>query len=137
MNTFWLVCFKNTFHLLLLHESFQTLYTTNYKPTTEQHDSLIMIENVLTLLSCIYVQKYNCMNDNYFLCLIDHAFTLELCGWIENVALIHKGLKYTCKLLWFVVIDPFTYIWIIEVQRILEWGIVLVQGGNLWKDGTT
>jgi hypothetical protein len=56
---------------------------------------LIMIENVLTLLSCIYVQKYNCMNDNYFLCLIDHAFTLELCGWIENVALIHKDLKYT------------------------------------------
>jgi hypothetical protein len=56
---------------------------------------LIMIENVLTLLSCIYVQKYNCMNDNYFLCLIDPAFTLELCGWIENVALIHKDLKYT------------------------------------------
>jgi hypothetical protein len=34
-----------------------------------------MIENVLILLSCIYVQKYDCMNNNYFLCLIDHAFT--------------------------------------------------------------
>ncbi len=33
-----------------------------------------MIENFLTLLSCIYVQIYDCMNDNYFLCLIDHAF---------------------------------------------------------------
>jgi hypothetical protein len=59
---------------------FQTLYTTNYKPTIEQHDGLIMIENVLTLLSCIYLQNYNCTNDNYFLCLIDRAFTLELCG---------------------------------------------------------
>jgi hypothetical protein len=53
----------------------QTLYTTNYKPTIEQHDDLIMIENVLTLLFCIYVQKYDYMKDNYFLCLIDHAFT--------------------------------------------------------------
>jgi hypothetical protein len=35
-----------------------------------------MIENILTLLSCIYVQKYDCMNNNYFLCLIDRAFTL-------------------------------------------------------------
>jgi hypothetical protein len=34
-----------------------------------------MIENVLTLLSCIYVQIYDCMNDNYFLFLIEHAFT--------------------------------------------------------------
>jgi hypothetical protein len=54
-----------------------------------------MIENVLTLHSCIYVQKYNCMNDNYYFCLIDRIFILELCGWIEIVALIHKGLKYT------------------------------------------
>ncbi len=46
------------------------MYTTNYKPTINQHDGLIIIENVLTLLSCIYVQKYN-----YFLCLIDYAFT--------------------------------------------------------------
>ncbi len=52
------------------------MYTTNYKPTIEQHDGLIMIENVLTWLSYIYVQKYDCMNDNYFLCLIDIAFTL-------------------------------------------------------------
>jgi hypothetical protein len=44
----------------------QTLYTQNYKPIIEQHDGLIMIENVLTLLSCIYVQKYDYMNDNYF-----------------------------------------------------------------------
>jgi hypothetical protein len=44
----------------------QTLYTTNYIPTIEQHDVLIMIENVLTLLSCIYVQIYDYMNDNYF-----------------------------------------------------------------------
>jgi hypothetical protein len=36
-----------------------------------------MIENILSLLSCIYVQKYDCMNDNYFLCLIDRAFTLR------------------------------------------------------------
>jgi len=34
-----------------------------------------MIENILTLLSCIYLQKYDYMNDNYFLSLIDHAFT--------------------------------------------------------------
>jgi hypothetical protein len=54
----------------------QTLYKTNYKPTIEQHDGLIMIENMLTLLSCIYVQKYDYMNDNYFLCLIDCDFTL-------------------------------------------------------------
>ncbi len=53
------------------------MYTTNYKPTIEQHDGLIMIENILSLLSCIYVQKYDCMNDNYFLCLIDRAFTLR------------------------------------------------------------
>jgi hypothetical protein len=44
----------------------QTLYTKNYKPIIEQHDGLIMIENVLTLLSCIYVQKYDYLNDNYF-----------------------------------------------------------------------
>jgi hypothetical protein len=50
-------------------------YTTNYKPTIEQHDGLITIENVLILLSCIYVQKYDYMNNNYFLCLIDRAFT--------------------------------------------------------------
>jgi hypothetical protein len=55
---------------------FQTLYTTNYKPTVEQHDGLIMTENVLTLLSYIYVQSYDCMNDSYFLCLIDLTFTL-------------------------------------------------------------
>jgi len=53
----------------------QTLCTKNYKPIIEQHDGLIMIKNVLTLLSCIYVLKYDYMNDNYFLCLIDHAFT--------------------------------------------------------------
>jgi hypothetical protein len=34
-----------------------------------------MIENILILLSYIYVQKYDYMNDNYFLCLIDHGFT--------------------------------------------------------------
>jgi hypothetical protein len=51
------------------------LYTTNYKPTIEQHDGLIMIENILILISCIYVQKYDYMNDNHFLCLIDRAFT--------------------------------------------------------------
>jgi hypothetical protein len=45
----------------------QTLYTTNYKPTIEQHDGLIIIENVVILLSCIYVQKYDYMNNNYFL----------------------------------------------------------------------
>jgi hypothetical protein len=44
----------------------QTLYTKNYKPIIEQHDGLIMIENVLTLLSCIYVQKYDYMNDIFF-----------------------------------------------------------------------
>jgi hypothetical protein len=55
---------------------FQTLYTTNYKPTIEEHDGLIIIENILTLLSYIYVQNYNCMNDIYLLCLINHAFTL-------------------------------------------------------------
>jgi hypothetical protein len=55
---------------------FQTLYTTNYKPTIEEHDGLIIIENILTLLSYIYVQNYNCTNDNYSLCLINHAFTL-------------------------------------------------------------
>jgi hypothetical protein len=32
-----------------------------------------MIENVLTLFSYIYVQKYDYMNDNYFWFLIDHA----------------------------------------------------------------
>jgi hypothetical protein len=64
------MCFKNILHLLLLYESL-----SNYKPTIEHNDGLIMIENVLTLLLCIYVQKYDCMNDNYFLCLIDHAFT--------------------------------------------------------------
>jgi hypothetical protein len=47
----------------------QTLYALNYKTTIEQHDGLIIIENILILLSCIYVQKY------YFLCLIDCAFT--------------------------------------------------------------
>jgi hypothetical protein len=54
----------------------QILCTTNYKPTIEQHDGLIMIENILILLSCIYVQKYNYMNNNYFLWLIDCAFTV-------------------------------------------------------------
>jgi hypothetical protein len=34
-----------------------------------------MIEKKLTLISCIYVQNYDYMNDNYFLCLIDCAFT--------------------------------------------------------------
>jgi hypothetical protein len=34
-----------------------------------------MIENVLTLLSCIYVEKYDFMNETKFLCLIDRAFT--------------------------------------------------------------
>ncbi len=78
------------------------MYTTDYKATIKQHDGLIMIENVLTLLSCIYVQKYDYMNNNYLLSLIDRAFTLELHGWIENVALIHKGLKYTnqASLIW-------------------------------------
>jgi hypothetical protein len=56
----------------------QTLYTTSYKPTIEKHDGLIMIANVLNLLSCIYVQKYDCMDDNYFLCLFDRVFTLTL-----------------------------------------------------------
>ncbi len=56
----------------------QTLYTTNYKPTIEKHDGLITIKKILNLLSCIYVQKYDCMNDNYFLCLIDCVFTLAL-----------------------------------------------------------
>jgi hypothetical protein len=56
----------------------QTLYTTNYKLTIEQHDGLIMNENILTLLSCIYVQKYEYMNDNYFLCPIVHVFTLNI-----------------------------------------------------------
>jgi hypothetical protein len=37
----------------------QILYTRNYKPTIEQQDALIMIENVLIQLSCIYVQKYD------------------------------------------------------------------------------
>jgi hypothetical protein len=76
LNTFWLVCFKKNFNLFYYTKFSQTLYTTNYKLIIEQHDGLIMIENFLTLLSCIYVQKYDCMNDNYFLCLIDHAFTL-------------------------------------------------------------
>jgi hypothetical protein len=40
----------------------QNLYTINYKPTIEQHDGLIMIENIFILLSCIYVQKYDYMN---------------------------------------------------------------------------
>jgi hypothetical protein len=53
----------------------QTLYTIRYEFIIEQHDGLIMIENILLLLSCIYVQKYDWMNDNYFLCLIDRAFT--------------------------------------------------------------
>jgi hypothetical protein len=53
----------------------KTLYTINNKLTIEQHAGLIMIENILILLSYIYVQKYVCMNDNYFLCLIDRAFT--------------------------------------------------------------
>jgi len=35
-----------------------------------------MIENILTLLSYIYVQKYDYMNNNYFLFLTDHAFNL-------------------------------------------------------------
>jgi hypothetical protein len=47
-----------------------------YEPTIEQYDGLIMIENVLTLLLCINVQKNDYMNDNYFLCLIDYVFTL-------------------------------------------------------------
>jgi len=34
-----------------------------------------MIEKILILLSCIYVQKYDCIQNNYFLCLIHHAFT--------------------------------------------------------------
>jgi hypothetical protein len=51
---------------------FQTLYAIKYKRIMEQHDSLIMIENVLTLLSCIYVQKYEY---NYFVCLIDLVVT--------------------------------------------------------------
>jgi hypothetical protein len=37
-----------------------------------------MIENILTLLSYIYVQKYDCMNDKYFFSLIDRAFTLTM-----------------------------------------------------------
>jgi len=53
------------------------LYTTNYKHTIEQYDGLIMIENILILLSCIYVQKNDYMNNKYFLCLIGHAFTLQ------------------------------------------------------------
>jgi hypothetical protein len=56
----------------------QTLYTTNYKFTIEQHDGLIMNENILILLSCIYVQKYDYMNNNYFLCPFVHAFTLNI-----------------------------------------------------------
>jgi hypothetical protein len=63
----------------------QTLYTTNYKPIIEQHDGLIMIENILILLSYIYVQKYDCMNNNYFLCLIDCAFTHNLPIYVYNV----------------------------------------------------
>jgi hypothetical protein len=59
---------------------FQTLYTTNYKPIIEQHDGLlIMIKNILTFLFCIYVQKYDCMNNNV-LCLIDDAFSLVKCS---------------------------------------------------------
>jgi hypothetical protein len=53
----------------------QTLYTKNYKPIIDQYDGLIMIENILTLFSCIYVQKYDSMKNNYFLCPIDCAFT--------------------------------------------------------------
>ncbi len=34
-NTFWPICFKNTFHLLYYTKVSQTLYITNYKPTSE------------------------------------------------------------------------------------------------------
>ncbi len=42
------------------------MYTTNYKPIIEQHDGFIMIENILILVSCIYVQKYDYKNYYYF-----------------------------------------------------------------------
>jgi len=49
-----------------------------------------MIENILLLPFCIYVQKYDYMNDNYFFCVIDRAFTLNL------IQLLQHFINITC-----------------------------------------
>jgi len=47
-----------------------------------------MIENVLILLSYIYVQKYDYMNDNYFLCLIDCALTFFFLSILSPICVL-------------------------------------------------
>jgi hypothetical protein len=55
LKTIPLVNFKNIFDLFRTRNFFQFLYTTYYKFKIVHHDGLIMIEKILTLLSCIYV----------------------------------------------------------------------------------
>jgi hypothetical protein len=59
----------------IIRKFFKLLYTTNYKPTIEQHwwfdDDWKHFDSTFLRLCA----KYDCMNDYYFLCLIDLAFT--------------------------------------------------------------